>query len=184
MAIDFQLQTIANSSNTLLAGKIVTVASLGIFAGTALTYSAVIMPSLRKFSTTSSVAIWHEIFQSAKSLQVATLTAGIAGSVGLYYKSKNAFYLYGAITMATVIPYTLLTLVPLNKKLFAIRQTNTINGKSNSLKDSVSNDNVSEDLLNRWSLFHLGRVALGFGALFSVLYGVVSENGVRFILFK
>jgi hypothetical protein len=66
MAIDFQFQALANSDNTLVAGKVIAVASLGLFAGSALSFSAVIMPSLRKFSSASSLAIWTEAHNSSK----------------------------------------------------------------------------------------------------------------------
>ncbi|KAG0377911.1 MAG: hypothetical protein J3R72DRAFT_431253 [Linnemannia gamsii] len=184
MAIDFQFQALANSDNTLVAGKVIAVASLGLFAGSSLSFSAVIMPSLRKFSSASSLAIWTEAQNSSKYLDLGLIASGIAGSAGLYYKTKNISYLYGAITIASVIPYTLITLYPTAKKLLSIRQNNTIGGKSDSMKDNKYNDSDVETLLSRWSLFHLGRTVLGLGALFVTLYGVVSEDGVRFILFN
>ncbi|KAI1314438.1 hypothetical protein EDD11_002182 [Mortierella claussenii] len=184
MAIEFQFDSFANSSNMLLVGKIATVASIGIFAGTALSYSAIIMPSLRKFSSASSVAIWSETFHASKFLQLSMIAVGVAGSAGLYYQTKNASYLYSAITLATVVPYTLVALLPVSKKLFAIRQNNTVNGKSNSMKDNKSDDSQVEELLNRWSLIYAGRTFLGYAALLTALYGVASDNGIRFILFK
>ncbi|KAF9099549.1 hypothetical protein BGX29_010211 [Mortierella sp. GBA35] len=184
MAIDFQFQALANSDNTLVAGKVIAVASLGLFAGSSLSFSAVIMPSLRKFSSASSLAIWTESHNHSKFLELSLIAASVAGSAGLYYKTKNVSYLYGAATAAAVIPYTLIALLPINKKLLAIRQNNTIGGKADSMKDNKSNDSDVEALLSRWSLFHFGRTILGLGALFVTLYGVVSEDGVRFILFN
>ncbi|CAO3567288.1 unnamed protein product [Mortierella alpina] len=184
MAIDFHFQSLTDSSNALLVGKIATVASIGIYAGTALTFNTIIMPSLRKFSTSSSIAIWNETAVAAKNFQISSVLISVAGSTGLYYKTKNPSYLYAAVTMASLIPYNLLALVPINRKLFAIRESNTVNGRSNSMKDSVSDDSVAEALLSRWNLFQYGRTLLGFGALIAALYGVASDSSVRFILFK
>ena len=64
--VNYQFQAFANSNNTLLVGKMIAVTSLGLYAGTALTFNTVIMPSLRKFSSSSSLAIWHENFQVGK----------------------------------------------------------------------------------------------------------------------
>ena len=64
--VNYQFQAFANSNNTLLVGKMIAVTSLGLYAGTALTFNTVIMPSLRKFSSSSSLAIWHENFQAGK----------------------------------------------------------------------------------------------------------------------
>ncbi|KAK3835929.1 MAG: hypothetical protein JOS17DRAFT_735518 [Linnemannia elongata] len=176
MAIDFQFQALANSDNTLVAGKVIAVASLGLFAGSALSFSA--------FSSASSLAIWTEAQNSSKYLEWGLIAAGVAGSAGLYYKTKNVSYLYGAVSIASVIPYSFIALFPTAKKLLAIRQNNTVGGKSDSMKDNKSNDSDVEALLSRWSLFHFGRTVLGLGALFVTLYGVVSEDGVRFILFN
>ncbi|KAF9928953.1 hypothetical protein FBU30_002009 [Linnemannia zychae] len=184
MAIDFQFQALANSDNTLVAGKVIAVASLGLFAGTALSFNTVVMPSLRKFSSASSLAIWAEAYNSSKFLEYGLIAASAAGSAGLYHKTKNVSYLYGAATIASVIPYTLIALYPTAKKLLAIRQNNTVGGKSDSMKDNKSNDADVEALLSRWSIFHFGRTVIGLGALFVTLYGVVSEDGVRFILFN
>lgn len=68
MAIEFQFQSITNSDNTLLVGKLMTVASVGIFAGSSFSYNAIIMPALRKFSSSSSVAIWNETINAAKGM--------------------------------------------------------------------------------------------------------------------
>ncbi|KAF9175500.1 hypothetical protein BGX21_005513 [Mortierella sp. AD011] len=184
MAIDIQFKAFANPSNALLLGKAVTVASIGIFAGTALSYNTIIMPSIRKFSTTSSLAIWNETVNTSKALQTTMKAISIIGSAGLYHKTKNAAYLYGALTMALIIPYTLLAIAPLNKALVTIRQNNTVNGKSNSLKDNKSNDSNVEGLLTRWNRLHAGRTLLSYGALFITIYGVISDRGVRFIVFK
>ncbi|KAF9938830.1 hypothetical protein BGZ65_012101 [Modicella reniformis] len=183
MGIDFKLQSFANSSNTLLAGKMVTVASIGIFAGTALSFNTIIMPALRKFSSSSSVAIWDETLKVATSVQVSAIV-GALGNAALYYKTKNPSYLYSAIALVLTVPYNLLAIYPINKKLFAIRQNNTINGKSNSMKDGAVDDTEANDLLNRWNLFHAGRTIFGFGALFATVYGVASDSGFRFIVYK
>ncbi|KAF9425985.1 hypothetical protein BGZ76_002986 [Entomortierella beljakovae] len=184
MAIEFQLQSFATTSNAVLVGKIVTVASIGIYAGTALSYNTIIMPSIRKFATNSSLAIWHETLNTSKYLNNTSIALSILGNAGLYYKTKNVSYLYGAIAIASIIPYTFIALIPIHKKLFEIRQNNTVNGKSDSLKDNKSNDNAVESLLGRWNLLHSARTALGYSALLVTLYGVISDRGVRFIVFK
>ncbi|KAG0361334.1 hypothetical protein BC939DRAFT_458979 [Gamsiella multidivaricata] len=182
--VSFQFDSFANTSNALVAGKVVAIASLGIYAGTALSFSTIIMPSLRKFSSNSSVAIWHEAFKAGNYVQTSAIAVSVLGNAGLYYKTKNPSYLYSAVIMALSVPYTFIAVMPVNKKLVAIREENTIHGKSNTMKDPKSNDNVAEALLSRWSLLHAVRTAMGYGALLATVYGVISDRGVRFILFK
>jgi hypothetical protein len=62
--VDFH--AFATNENTLLVSKIATVASIGIYAGTSLSFNTIIMPALRKFSSSSSVAIWNETVNAAR----------------------------------------------------------------------------------------------------------------------
>lgn len=66
MPMVHQFRTFANSSNMVLVTQIATISSMGVFAGTALCYNTVIMPSLRNFASTSSLAVWGEMFALAK----------------------------------------------------------------------------------------------------------------------
>lgn len=66
MSFHAHIQRFADHSNTLLVGKFVAVASIGIYAGNAFFYSNALMPALAKFSTASSVAVWSEIFHKVK----------------------------------------------------------------------------------------------------------------------
>lgn len=66
MSFQAHIQRVADHSNTLLIGKFVAVASIGIYAGNAFFYSNALMPALSKFSTASSVAVWSEIFHKVK----------------------------------------------------------------------------------------------------------------------
>jgi len=68
MPIAHQFRAFANSTNVLLIAKIVTISSMGIFAGTALNYNTITMPSLRKFASSSSLAVWAEMYQLAKRM--------------------------------------------------------------------------------------------------------------------
>ncbi|KAF9583364.1 hypothetical protein BGW38_009662 [Lunasporangiospora selenospora] len=154
MALEFQFHSFANASNALVAGKLLT------------------------------VAIWAETLQTSKALQTSMVVASVLGGAALYYKTKNVWFLYGAVDMFLNIPYTLLALGPINKKLLDIRHHNTVNGKSNTMKDNITDDNTVEALLSKWSLLHSGRTLLSYAALFATVYGVISESAIRFIVYK
>lgn len=59
------IDRIFNGENVLLVAKTVTIASMGIAAGSCLSYNAMIMPALRKFSASSAVSVWAETAQGA-----------------------------------------------------------------------------------------------------------------------
>ncbi|KAG0099670.1 hypothetical protein BGZ93_006479 [Podila epicladia] len=169
MSFQAHIQRFADHSNTLLVGKFVAVASIGIYAGNAFFYSNALMPALAKFSTASSVAVWSEIFHKVKGTQITSMALGALSGAGLFYKTDNRFYLYSAAIMASLIPYTSLLLVPVSKKLLDIRKHN---------KD----DGTADILLRRWSKIHFGRTLLGFAALFSATYGLITDGAEQFII--
>ncbi|KAG0054728.1 hypothetical protein BGZ83_010623 [Gryganskiella cystojenkinii] len=182
--VKYEFQAFANSNNTVLIGKMIAVTSLGLYAGTALTFNAVIMPSLRKFSSSSSLAIWHENFQAGKVLQLSLTGISILANGALFRKTQNPFFLYSALAMVFTVPYSALALVSVNKKLITIREGNTIQGRANSLKDSESDDSTVDKLLSQWNVRHSARTVLGFGALLSTVYAVISSDSSVFVLFK
>ncbi|KAG0362868.1 hypothetical protein BG005_003750 [Podila minutissima] len=61
------IDRIFNGENLLPFVKTVTIASMGIAAGFLLSYNAMIMPALRKFSASSAVSVWAETAHGAMS---------------------------------------------------------------------------------------------------------------------
>lgn len=59
------IDRIFNGENLLPFVKTVTIASMGIAAGFLLSYNAMIMPALRKFSASSAVSVWAETAHGA-----------------------------------------------------------------------------------------------------------------------
>ncbi|KAG0284477.1 hypothetical protein BGZ96_011148 [Linnemannia gamsii] len=56
MPLAHEFKAFGSSSNLLLATKILTISSIGIYAGTSLSFNLIIAPSLRKFASGSSLA--------------------------------------------------------------------------------------------------------------------------------
>ncbi|KAF9938424.1 hypothetical protein BGZ75_003793 [Mortierella antarctica] len=158
-----EFRAFANSSNMLLFTKILTISSMGIFAGTALNYNTVIMPSLRNFASSSSLAVWAEMYLLAKPIQISTIVVSTIGGTSLFYKTGNTCYLGGALMMAVIVPYTRVLLYPINDSLLGIRK----NGQGR-------NDSSVEEMLIRWDMIHFGRTLLSYGALVLTLYGALA----------
>ncbi|KAG0048975.1 hypothetical protein BGZ83_006160 [Gryganskiella cystojenkinii] len=163
MPIAHQFRAFTSSSNLLLITKIVTISSMGIFAGTALNYNTVTMPSLRKFASSSSLAVWAEMYHLAKPIQISMIVVSAIGGAGLYYKTHNTYYLAGALMMAAIIPYTTTLLYPINHKLLDIRKTGR-------------DDGTVEEMLIRWDAIHFGRSLLSYSAMIVTLYGALKGH--------
>ncbi|KAF8925976.1 hypothetical protein EDD21DRAFT_241895 [Dissophora ornata] len=160
MPTPHHFKAFASSSNLLLVTKIVTVSSMGIFTGTALCYNAIVMPSLRKFASTSSLAVWSEMFLLTKPIQVSAIAISALGGSILYYKTHDPFYLLGGMMMAIIVPYTKLLFDPMDNRLLDIRK----HGKD---------DRGVEEMLMRWDTLHFGRTLLGYGATVVTLYAAL-----------
>ncbi|KAF9933827.1 hypothetical protein FBU30_004223 [Linnemannia zychae] len=125
------------------------------------------MPSLRKFASSSSLAVWAEMYLLARPLQVSLLAISALGGTFLFYKTSNPCYIYSAALMFSLVPYTKILLYPINHKLLNIR------------KHGHGEDRNVEEMLIRWDALHFGRTAIGYGALLLVLYGALRTPSGR-----
>ncbi|KAF9356789.1 hypothetical protein BGX26_004748 [Mortierella sp. AD094] len=159
------ITNITNHSTTLTVGKSLTVASIGIFTGVALSFNSIIMPSLRKISNENALPVWAHSFNAGKKLQVGLILTSLVAGVGVYNRTENPYFLAGPLIMTSILPYTLAFIMPVNNTLLSI-----LDGKK-------SNGNV-ERLLIKWDLLHFGRTLMGIAALGLVLYGGFSGQRV------
>ncbi|KAF9177910.1 hypothetical protein BGZ51_008286 [Haplosporangium sp. Z 767] len=154
-----------SNSTTLIAAKTATVASIGLFAGVALSFNTIIMPALRTTSTKSALPIWANSYRVAKNLQVGLiLTSLVAGST-VYYKTENPYFLTGALLMVLNVPFTFAFIMPINKTLLNIQQS----GKGE--------ENINA-LFGRWDTLHFGRTLLSSIALGLTVWGSYSGKSV------
>ncbi|KAG0088675.1 hypothetical protein BGZ93_002549 [Podila epicladia] len=158
-----QLRTFANSSNVLLVTQMITIGSMGVFAGGALSYSTMVMPTLRKFASTSSLAVWCEMYLIAKPIQISMIAISSLGAAALYYQTRNQCYLIGSLMMVSLVPYTISLLYPINHKLLDIRK-------------SGKDDPRVEEMLVRWDALAFGRTMASYGAMFITLYGALRPS--------
>ncbi|KAF9174182.1 hypothetical protein BGX21_007103 [Mortierella sp. AD011] len=160
------LQAFNNSNNLLLATKILAASSMGILAGSAVNYNAIIMPSLKQLASSSSLSVWAAMYARAKPFQVLHITVSFFGASLLYYKTKDPYYLAGALLTAGVIPYNKLFVYSVNKKLLEFRK-------------SSRDDDKIEEMLTQWHSLHFGRTLMSCAALILTLYAELRGYQIR-----
>ncbi|KAF9356806.1 hypothetical protein BGX26_004720 [Mortierella sp. AD094] len=163
------LRAFTDTNNLLLVTKILTVSSMGIFAGSAVNYNTIIMPSLRQFASSSSLAVWAAMYMRAKPFQILHITVSVIGASVLYFKTKDPYHLAGALLMAGIVPYNKIFVYPINKKLLDIR------------KNSRDDPKV-EEILAQWDSLHFGRTLISYAALVLTLYAELRGHQLRVIL--
>lgn len=94
-----------------------------------------------------------------------TLFTGFLGGVGVYYKTKNKYFLYGGLIMLSILPYTMVMFLPINKDLFAFAKSGL-----GDLDGSIARKMVI------WNRNQYGRTALNVAALLTTLYGALTEG--------
>ncbi|KAF9087098.1 hypothetical protein BGX23_008374 [Mortierella sp. AD031] len=165
MSLPYYFNAVFNGEDFMLFTKSVTIASMGIAAGAGLSYNAMIMPALAKFSPASSLAVWCETARPAMSIQVSAIVVSVLGGSYIYYKTKNRFFLYGSLIMASILPYTATMFLPINASLFEINKAGR-------------DDGTIGTKMQQWNRNQYGRVFLNAAALFVTLFGALHVKTV------
>ena len=134
---------------TQLASFIAVLAS-SLFAGAALYISLVEHPARLACGTELAVTQWAPSYRWATVMQVSlALLAAVSGIVR-WAQGAGALWLWGTMLILAVIPFTLIVILPTNKKLL------------DPNRDRRSEETRS--LLETWGRLHVGRGALSLAA--------------------
>jgi hypothetical protein len=97
--------------------EILAVIFTGLFAGAALYVSLVEHPA--RMSSTLGVALaeFRPSYRRAAVMQVILAVGGVAGAVAAYFLGRGVSTLVAGIVLATVVPWTLIVILPINRQL-------------------------------------------------------------------
>lgn len=124
----------------------------GLFAGAALYVSLVEHPA-RMSSLTLEAALteFRPSYKRAAPMQVILSLAGAAAAIGAYFLGQGVSTLVAGIVLATVIPYTLIVVKPINQQL--LDETRTAQTEDTQV------------LLEKWGSLHMVRTVASLLAL-------------------
>ncbi|HMF86978.1 MAG TPA: DUF1772 domain-containing protein [Gemmatimonadaceae bacterium] len=123
----------------------------GLFAGAALYVSLVEHPARMANTLDIALAEFRPSYKRASVMQVTLAILGVAGAVGAYFLGRGISTLVAGIVLATVVPYTLIVIMPITRQL--LDETRT----------ARSDD--TEVLLEKWGKLHNVRTIAGLLAL-------------------
>ena len=130
----------------------------GLFAGAALYTNFAEHPARMECGTALAVRQFAPSYRRAALMQGSLATVGLASAVGAWWRGSHVAVLAGGLLLGMVVPFTLLIVRPVNKRLLAHR---------------VGVDSVEATaLLRRWGRLHAVRTILGllaFGTLLTSL---------------
>lgn len=108
---------------------------------------------------------WDKMYELGKKTMPKIVILGTAAASYAFWKTREAFWLYGAAALLSIIPYTYLAMMPTNNQLNAV----LAESKEQAEIEEEKKDGVVEGM-KRWVKLHRARgfLALGAAGLFFV----------------
>jgi hypothetical protein len=123
----------------------------GLFAGAALYISLVEHPARMALGTAIALAEFRPSYKRAAVMQATLAVIGATASIGAYFLGRGISTLVAGIVLATVVPWTLIAVMPTNLKL--LDETRT------------AQTTDTDVLLKKWGRLHNVRTIAGMLAL-------------------
>ena len=122
-------------------------AAAGVFAGAAVYVSLVEHPARLECGQAIAVKEFGPSYRRAAIMQGGLAAAGLLAGVGAWYQGAGLGWLVGALLLGALIPYTLVVIMPTNRRLL----------------DPTLDDRSGEarELLSRWGRLHALRTVVG-----------------------
>jgi hypothetical protein len=89
----------------------------GLFAGAALYISVVEHPARMSCGIPIALAEFRPSYKRAAVMQLILAVLGVAAAIGAYFLGRGLYTLVAGIVLATVVPFTLIVIMPTNLKL-------------------------------------------------------------------
>ena len=131
----------------------------GLFSGAALYVNLVEHPARMECGTPLGVAEFGPSYRRAARLQALLAVLGSLSAMLVWIRGGTVAWLWGAVLFFSVVPYTLLVILPTNKQLL-----------ESSLDRSSERARV---LLVRWGRLHAVRTVVSLAALVLFLWLIV-----------
>jgi hypothetical protein len=130
---------------------IITTLSCGLFTGAAVYINLVEHPARMECGMELAVTVFPPSYRRAAVMQISLAVISFIGAALTYLESANILWMIGGLLIISVIPFTLIAIMPTNKKLL-----------SPNLDTAAES---TEELLSRWGKLRAVRSVLGVLAL-------------------
>ncbi len=125
--------------------------SCALFAGAALYINVVEHPARMSCGTELAVAEWAPSYERATWMQAPLAVVGLVSAVIAWLAGSSVWWLVGGILLGLVVPFTLVVIMPTNRRLLS--------------SDLDKRSEETRKLLERWNALHSVRTALSVIAL-------------------
>jgi len=130
--------------------KLIATIAAGLFSGASIYINLVEHPARMVCGTTLALAQWAPSYKRGAVMQASVAAAGFLTAMGAWIAGRELGWLIGGILLGLVIPFTLIVILPTNRKLLS------------PTLDKGSPE--ARELLERWGKLHAVRSLLSFGS--------------------
>lgn len=131
-----------------------------LFAGAALYITLVEQPARMLQNNTAMLGHWQPSYKRALPIQSGLAILGGLLGVIAWYLSRDWQYLAGSLVLLANWPFTLIGIMPTNKRLMVV--------------DAADANEETRSLLHRWGRLHAARSALGSIAAGLFVWGLLA----------
>src|SRR5215471_18275618 len=128
--------------------ELVAVVACGLFTGAALYVSLVEHPARMACGVEIAATVFAPGYRRATALQATLAALGLLSSMVAWFSGATSWWLVAGILLSTVIPFTLIVILPTNRQLLSP----TLDRRSAH----------ASKLLSRWAALHAVRTLIGF----------------------
>ena len=130
----------------------------GLFTGAALYVSFVEHPARMQCGTRLAVTEFAPSYKRGAVMQASLSTIGTLAAIAAWLQGASTSWLIGGLLLGALIPFTLIVILPTNKRL---------------LDPSLDKDSErAGQLLRRWAKLHAVRSALSVAAFLALLFSL------------
>ena len=140
----------------MLVGTLAIVAA-ALFTGAAIYVSVAEQPARLALDDRAALAEWRPAYARGARMQASLAVVGFLLGVGAWWQSGMWLWLLGAALLVANWPYTLVCIMPVNRKL-----------------ETIEPGPDSRALMQLWGRLHAGRSLLGCGAVLCMLAASIS----------
>src|SRR5216684_7708328 len=137
-------------ATAVLLGQLLALVTAAIFTGAAIYINVAEQPARLCLDDKALLAQWKPSYTRGFSMQVSLALASALFGLLAFWSTRDWRWLPGALLIFANWPYTLLVILPVNKRLEATRPE--------------AADAATRALVETWGKLHAGRSALGLAA--------------------
>ena len=146
-------------ATALMLGQLLAPVTAAIFTGAAIYINVAEQPARLCLDDKALLAQWKPSYTRGFSMQASLALASALFGLLAFWSTRDWRWLLGALLIFANWPYTLLVILPVNKRLEAT--------------PVAAANQETRNMIETWGMLHAGRSALGLGATLVYLWAMI-----------